>query len=106
MHEAGLARAVVARLRDGGFELRDVRLLVRGGHHEPEDFDAAMRAHLSGELSGEDSSGLQIVHVPFGHLCLACGRSFDAAALDESCPGCGGDALPSILDEQVEIELL
>lgn len=104
MHEAGLARAVARTIQERGLSVDDVRLLVRGGHHSADDFDAAMRAYLTDDL-GPAAESVEIVHVAFAHLCASCGGTFDAADLDVDCPACGGPAMPSMLDEQVEIEL-
>ncbi len=105
MHEAGLARAVAATLRERDLTVGAVRLLVRGGHHEAAAFDAALRAHLSALLPGTEADDAEIVHVAIEQLCVGCGRLFEAPAPEAVCPACGASALPSLLEEQVEIEL-
>lgn len=105
MHEAGLARAVAATLRERGLDPADVRLLVRGGHHGAAEFDASLRTYLAAELPGAGADGVPIVHLPVEHLCLGCGSAFQAAEVDAACPSCGGASLSAVLDEQVEIEL-
>lgn len=108
MHEAGLARGVARALRQRGLRLADVRLSVRGGHHDPAAFDAELREHLADALP-EDASNigsLEIRRVAFGHLCLGCGREFEAAEIEAACPSCGASSLPSITDEEIEIERL
>ena len=108
MHEAGLASAVADALRREGVATLDgprVRLLVTGGHAEPDDFDAAFRLHLASvapELAGAD---IEIVHLPRERLCASCGESFVAVTSAEPCPRCGGGGLPLPTPETVEIEL-
>lgn len=104
MHEAGLARAIVATLRERGLEPTAVRLLVRGGHHGSAEFDTSLRSHLAAALPDGGAERLEIVHLPVDHLCVACGTRFQAAEIDPACPACGGASLSSMLDEQVEIE--
>jgi len=103
MHEAGLARAIAAWLRERGLEPADVRLFVRGGHTAPADFDSALRVHLALEMPEVDPA-LEIVHIPVPRVCAGCGRTFESADAADACPACGGTALPAHLDEQVEIE--
>lgn len=104
MHEAGLARAVAATLRERGLGPTDVRLLVRGGHHGAAEFDASLRSYLAADLPGQEAEAIEIRHLPVDHLCVGCGATFAAAEVDAACPTCGGASLSSMLDEQVEIE--
>lgn len=106
MHEAGIARAVAGALREEGAQGRRVVLHVRGGHHGPEQFESALRLHLSIEAPELDQAALTVVHDAVPRLCVSCGREFPAARPDVPCPGCGGASLPLLDHEQVEVELI
>lgn len=105
MHEAGLARGVVAALRERGLRLTDVRLTVRGGHHEPGEFEAELREHLSAALAGDEAAvaALEIVRLPSGHFCPTCGSEFESPGVDEPCPNCRAETLAAVADEQIDI---
>lgn len=105
MHEAGLASSLALRLRDArqaGVFGRP-RLVVRGGHDEPMEFDAALRLHLSLE-DPELGHGLEIIHLPVLRLCSGCGAQFSAVPPIAACPTCGSPALPSTTGEQIELD--
>ncbi len=104
MHEAGLASALAATIRERGLEHRALRLVVRGGQTAPADFDASLLAHLAAEL-GAAEVPLRIEHLPATRQCAACATTFVARALDGApCPACGGPALPAAAEEQIELE--
>jgi Zn finger protein HypA/HybF involved in hydrogenase expression len=108
MHEAGLATAVADALRrEGVRQTADVRvrILVSGGHAEPEDFDGAFRMHLATAAPEFDTAAMEIVHLPIERLCVGCGQTF-ASVADEPCPRCGGSGLSIPATERVEIELV
>ncbi len=107
MHEAGLARGVANALRERGLLLEQVRLLVRGGLHEPAAFEAALREHLAREFPAEAEAArtIRITREPFGHLCVSCGAKFDAAEVHARCPRCDGDTISAVQNEQIEIVL-
>jgi Zn finger protein HypA/HybF involved in hydrogenase expression len=107
MHEAGLARSIAAALEDAG-RLQPgirVRLLVSGGHDDPDLFDEALRLHLA-TISPNLDGHVDIVHVPVERTCAACFASFTAINADEPCPRCGGIALPFPTPERIDVELL
>jgi hypothetical protein len=106
MHEAALAKVVAERLRDASLAGRRgrPRLLVRGGHDEPADFDASLRLHVAVVAPELGDVPLEIVHLPVGRLCSACGRPFDAAGIRPACPRCGSAALPSAVPERIELD--
>jgi Zn finger protein HypA/HybF involved in hydrogenase expression len=108
MHEAGLARGVAEALRARGLRVEQVRLAVRGGHHDPEEFEAELRSYLAAELPGEARAvaSLSVRRLLSGHLCPKCGVEFDSEIVAPGCPACGSDTLPEMATEQVEIELL
>jgi Zn finger protein HypA/HybF involved in hydrogenase expression len=108
MHEAGLARGVAKALRERDLRPGQVRLAVRGGHHDAEAFDAELRAYLAAEIPGEAAAvaSIEIRRVAFGHLCPKCGVEFESAAVAPACPACGIETLAEITDEVIEIELL
>lgn len=109
MHEAGLAVAVAEALRREGVAAASgtrVRLLVSGGHAEPDDFDGSFRFHLATAAPEFDAVAIEIVHLPIDRVCVGCGGTFASVGADEPCPRCGGSGLPVPTPERVEIELL
>jgi Zn finger protein HypA/HybF involved in hydrogenase expression len=106
MHEAGLAAAAAAAVRRAGRDRSDqpIRLVVRGGHADPEAFDAALRLHLAGELPGIDADSITIEHAPHETLCAACGSAFQTDHPAGTCPHCGGPGLPVIRPETIALE--
>jgi len=109
MHEAGLAVAVADALRREGVGAAPgtrIRLLVSGGHAEPDDFDGSFRFHLATAAPEFDAAAIEIVHLPIDRACVGCGAMFTAVGPDDPCPGCGGSGLPVPTAERVEIELL
>jgi Zn finger protein HypA/HybF involved in hydrogenase expression len=107
MHEAGLARSVAKALRERGLTPDQVRLAVRGGHHDPAEFEAELRAHLAREMPDETAAiaSLEVRRLTFGHLCPRCGVEFDSEIVAPACPNCGSDTIAEITDEEIEIEL-
>lgn len=109
MHEAGLAVAVAGALRREGVGAAPgtrVRLLVSGGHAEPDDFDGSLRLHLAAAAPDFDAAAIEIVHLPIDRVCVGCGGTFVSVGADEPCPRCGGSGLPVPAPERVEIEIL
>jgi Zn finger protein HypA/HybF involved in hydrogenase expression len=108
MHEAGLARGVAKALRERGLRPGQVRLAVRGGHHDAAEFEAELRAHLAAEMPDETASiaALEVRRLPFGHLCPSCGVEFESERVAPACPKCGVDTLAEVTDEVIEIELM
>jgi Zn finger protein HypA/HybF involved in hydrogenase expression len=109
MHEAGLAAAVAAALRQQGVTTlagARVRLLVSGGHAEPADFDDSFRFHLVTAAPELGAADVEIVHLPVERVCIGCGDPFAAVSADDPCPRCGGSSLPVPTPERVEIELV
>jgi Zn finger protein HypA/HybF involved in hydrogenase expression len=99
----------VARgLRERGLSPAQVRLAVRGGHHDPREFEAELRAHLTAEMPGDAAAvaSMEIRRAVFGHLCPRCGVEFETERVAPVCPACGVDTVAEITDEIVEIELL
>ncbi len=108
MHEAGLARGVAKVLREGGLRLGQVRLTVRGGHHDPVEFERELRTYLALEMP-EDAAAvasLPIRRVPFGHYCPTCDAEFGSAEFAPACPECGAETLPDLANEQIDVEPL
>ena len=108
MHEAALAGTIALRWREARQSgLRGYpRLLVKGAHHEPIDFDAAVRLHLAVVAPDLDGERLEIVHLPVARLCSGCGRRFMVGGPGAACPECGGAALPGATDEEIELDWL
>lgn len=103
MHEAGIARSIVAAIRDNGLAGLPVRVVVTGGHDAPDDFDASLRFHLSVAAAGIDLGPVEIVHRPGPRWCPACGRP-SVGLVDAPCPGCGGPTLGTPSEEGIELE--
>jgi hypothetical protein len=104
VHEAGIARAIAAELRERGLAVGEVRLLVEGGHDAPDAFDASLRAHLALEMPGVDV--IRILHLPSLRLCAGCGRAFESVTAEDPCPVCGGSSLPEpVRNERVRLEI-
>ena len=104
MHEAALAAAVAGALRTAERTGGRFRLTVAGAHGDRAAFDAALRQHLLAELGGAGGTPIEIVHEPQERLCAACAATFDSADPDDSCPTCGGPALPTVNEERIELE--
>jgi Zn finger protein HypA/HybF involved in hydrogenase expression len=105
MHEAAIADAILGALREQA-PGRRARILVRGGHGDPEAFDMALRFHL---LVGDpriELAQMEIVHLPRVLICANCGNGYEAKDPIEACPACGGGAWPDYAPEEVELELL
>ena len=103
MHEAGLAEAIAATIRQAGLLGGSVRILVRGGHDEPAAFDAALRSHLVANLPELDPAAVSIVHEPSEHWCVGCGRTF-LAVWGGPCPDCGGPGLALEMEGSIDVE--
>ena len=106
MHEAALAGTIADRWREAnraGLAGRP-RLLVRGAHHEPVDFDAAVRLHLAIVAPELDGGALDIIHLPIDRLCSGCGDRFTADQATATCPTCGSVALPRAVAEEIELD--
>ncbi|HSG86915.1 MAG TPA: hypothetical protein VLA23_11315 [Candidatus Limnocylindrales bacterium] len=104
MHEAAIARAIAASLRDRALLGRPVRVVVSGGHTNPADFDAALLEHLAGVGPPIDVALIEVVHRPDEMRCLACDRTFPDTL--DACPACGGPGMPGRMDETIAIEPL
>ena len=103
MHEAGIAVAVAAEIRDRGLDPSRVRLVVAGGHGDQAAFDDALRAHLEVAAPALGLSRVTIAHAPVPRLCAHCATRYRAAAFDASCTACGGPGI--VLSEPVFVEL-
>jgi Zn finger protein HypA/HybF involved in hydrogenase expression len=108
VHEANLARGVANVLREGGLRLEQVRLIVRGGHRDPAEFESDLRTHLVAEMPENAAAvaKLQIQRIPFGHYCPACDAEFGSTEFSPPCPHCGEETLPNFANEQIEVQLL
>jgi Zn finger protein HypA/HybF involved in hydrogenase expression len=108
MHEEVLARSLAKSLRSRGLTLTDVRLTVRGGHRDPNEFEADFRVRLAHAMPDEIKAipGLEIKRIAFGHLCPGCGNEFESIQIAASCPKCHAGSLPEVNDEEVGFERL
>lgn len=104
MHEAGIAVAVAAEIRDRGLDPSTVRLVVAGGHGDRAAFDAALRAHLEAAAPGLGLAAVMIDHAPVPRLCARCATQYRAADADSSCSACGGPGIALSEPESVELE--
>ena len=106
MHEAGIARVVADEIRDRALPGDHVRLLVTGGHGDPDDFDAALRFHLEVVLSGYDTGTIEIVHRPTQRMCSSCAVPFEGVRALDPCPTCGSPGMAVPGPEQIDLEFL
>ncbi len=104
MHEAGIAAAVAAEVRERGLDPDRLRLVVSGGHGDEVAFDAALRAHLEAAAPGLRLERVAIVHAPVPRLCASCATAFEAPLSTDPCPACGGPGLAIPRPETVELE--
>jgi Zn finger protein HypA/HybF involved in hydrogenase expression len=104
MHEAGLAAAVAAEIRERRLDARLVRLLVHGGHGATAAFDAALRIHLALLLPEADVDSMTIVHLPTPRLCVQCTGLFEAIEADAPCPRCHGASMSVAMPEWIDLE--
>jgi Zn finger protein HypA/HybF involved in hydrogenase expression len=104
MHEAGIAQAIAAEIRERGLDPAAVRVVVSGGHGDEESFDAALRMHLEASAPGLGLGSLAIVHAPVARICTRCATPFEAAFAADPCPACGGPGIAVPVPESVELE--
>lgn len=104
MHEAGIATAIAATIRERGLPASAVRVVVTDAHHEPGVFDDSVRLHLAIQAPDLDVDAIRFIHLPSSRLCLACSGTFSATDPYASCPGCGGAGMPTQDAEVVELE--
>lgn len=104
MHEAGIATAIVATIRERGLSASAVRVVVTGAHHERSVFDGSVRLHMAIQQPDLDVDAIRFIHLPNSRLCLTCSGTFSATDHDASCPACGGAAMPTKDAEVVELE--
>ncbi|MEX1173311.1 MAG: hypothetical protein WEG56_11955 [Chloroflexota bacterium] len=104
MHEAGIAAALAAAIRERDVDVSAVRVVVTGAHHSPAVFDPAVRLHLSMIAPEIDVEAIDFVHRPVERPCIGCWTLFAAVGPDAPCPACGGPGLPSPDPERVELE--
>jgi hypothetical protein len=103
VHEAGIAIAVAAEVRDRGLDPSRVRLLVTGGHGDLGAFDAALVAHLEAAAPGAGLGRVRIVHLATPRLCARCAVPFQAIDEAVPCPACGGPAIAAGHAESIEL---
>lgn len=107
MHEARLAAAVAAAVRDQPAEGWS-RLVVRvpatelAHGHGP----GAIQLHLAAALGEIDPDRIDVVPAPANWLCPGCGGRFSAALIEPPCPACAGPTMPAADDHDVAIELI
>lgn len=104
MHEAGLAAAIVAEIRDRQLDAMGLRLVVHGGH-DGEAFEGALREHLALVLPPAVVASMEITHEATPRLCATCVQVFEGGLEGAECPSCGGPGLPVAVDAWVEIDL-
>ena len=106
MHEAGIARGIINTLGARPADWERLRIVVRGGHTNRYDFDAALRLHLRLAAPALDIRRIVIVHEPRSLTCANCGARFEAIDLTDPCPHCSGGAWPESGAEEIMLELL
>ena len=103
MHEAGIAIAAAAEIRERGLEPSRVLLLVTGGHGDLGAFDAALVAHLEAAAPGAGLGRVRIVHLATPRLCARCAAPFQAIDEAAPCPACGGPGIAAGHGESIEL---
>lgn len=104
MHEAGIAQAIAAEIRERRLDPAAVRVVVFGGHGDEESFDAALRMHLEASAPGLGLGSLAILHAPVARICTRCASPFEAPFAADPCPACGGPGIALPVPESVELE--
>lgn len=104
MHELGLARTIAAAIRENGWQSSPTLVRVRSPHSDFDAFERSLLAHLRAEVPELSEGQVRVVEVPSPRVCSACASRFEGL-LGAPCPGCGGPAMPSAADEQVDLEL-
>ena len=104
MHEAGIATAIAATIRERDLPASMVRVVVTGAHHEPSVYDDSVRLHMAICDPDLEVDAIRFIHLPSPRLCLSCSGTFSATDPDAPCPTCGGVAMPTMDAEMVELE--
>jgi len=104
MHEAGIATAIAATIRERGLPASTVRVVVTGAQHERSVYDDSVRLHMAICDPDLDVDAIRFIHRPSPRLCLSCSGTFSATDPDASCPTCGGVAMPTMDTELVALE--
>lgn len=106
MHEAGIAQAIAAEIRERALDPAAIRIVVSGGHGDEESFDAALRTHLEAAAPELGLGRLAIVHAAVARICTRCATPFEASLAADPCPACGGPGIAVPVPERVELEWL
>lgn len=104
MHEAGIATAIAATIRERGLPASMVRVLVTGAHHERTVFDDSVRLHLAIQEPDLEVDAIRFIHRPSVRFCVSCASRFTAIDHDAPCASCGGVGIPTSDAEVVELE--
>lgn len=106
MHEAGLAQSVVAGIRHLELNGRVIRVLISGSHVHGEDSKAALAANIEALVAGSGAL-IEVVEEPAVRFCSRCAGVFQHTNEQATCPVCGGQPLPSAIDEgEVSVEVV
>ena len=90
MHELGLCSSIVDAIerRAGDRPVAKVRVRVGRLHHvHPGAFDQSFAIAAMGTVA-EDAAA-ELVLLPVGARCKACGRAWDDVEMPLACPSCG-----------------
>lgn len=104
MHESSLANAIAATIRSRGWEGRNIRIRVAGGHTDLDAFERSLITHLRISAPALDSCAFTVVHEPLFLTCSRCASTFRGLP-SASCPMCGGPPLPTLEPEGIELEV-
>ncbi|NJD66388.1 MAG: hydrogenase maturation nickel metallochaperone HypA [Chloroflexi bacterium] len=99
-----LARALARAIAASGSSEGRLRVFVRGGMGDHRDFDAAFLDALLAAMPSLQAARIEIEHPAVVRICSDCGRFFESAEHDATCPDCGAGAFPAWLEERIEYE--
>lgn len=102
MHESGVARTIVAALRDHGpWDYARILITDPSFAHSVE----ALRLHVQVEGPDLDLARLEIVNVAVPAVCMTCGADVAVFAAADPCPRCDGSVLTIASSPTITLEL-
>ncbi len=103
MHEAGLAGAVLAALREHPADGGRLRVYLWTSS-PPAELARSITAYLAAADPPVAVPVIEVVPRAQVRTCAACAASWPSTEPDPPCPDCGGPPLPPVHDHRIEIE--